>query len=51
MNVSELAEKYESAEDIDLFVGGLAEKTANGALLGPTLSCIFAKQMQKVRFC
>lgn len=43
-----LEQLYESPEDVDLIVGGLAEAPLPGALLGPTLSCLFAQQMQKV---
>ncbi|VDM83133.1 unnamed protein product, partial [Strongylus vulgaris] len=48
INASLLERFYESPEDVDLIVGGLAETPSRGALLGPTLSCLFAEQMQKV---
>ncbi|EPB72290.1 animal hem peroxidase [Ancylostoma ceylanicum] len=49
INASMLEQLYESPEDVDLIVGGLAEAPLPGALLGPTLSCLFAEQMQKAR--
>ncbi|EYC02098.1 hypothetical protein Y032_0102g3482 [Ancylostoma ceylanicum] len=49
INASMLEQLYESPEDVDLIVGGLAEAPLPGALLGPTLSCLFAEQMQKTK--
>ncbi|KHJ97172.1 animal hem peroxidase [Oesophagostomum dentatum] len=49
VNASLLEQLYEAPEDVDLIVGGLAEAPLPGALLGPTLSCLFAQQMQKTK--
>lgn len=48
-DVELLKEVYETVDDIDLFIMGLAEKPTNGALLGPTFSCIISRQFEKVK--
>jgi len=37
---------YENVADIDLWVGGLAETPRPDSLIGPTFSCMIAKQFQ-----
>uniref|UniRef100_A0A1I7VIL9 peroxidase n=1 Tax=Loa loa TaxID=7209 RepID=A0A1I7VIL9_LOALO len=47
--IKELANMYKTVDDMDLFLIGLIEKPLNGALLGPTFSCIISLQFQKTK--
>lgn len=40
---------YSSVEDIDLYVGGTAEKPVKGGMVSETFACIIAQQFQQVR--
>ena len=44
-----LRELYNSEDDIDLWVGGLAETPLPGARIGPTFACIFAITFRALR--
>ena len=44
-----LRELYNSEDDIDLWVGGLAETPLPGARIGPTFACIFAITFKGLR--
>lgn len=37
---------YSHHEDIDLVVGGLAERPLSGAVVGPTFGCLLGQQFQ-----
>ncbi|KAK7075950.1 hypothetical protein SK128_027034 [Halocaridina rubra] len=47
--VDVLKKIYTNVEDIDLFIGGLAEDPTPGGLLGPTFACIIAFQFLNAR--
>jgi len=36
-------------DDVDLYIGGVSEKPADGAILGPTFLCLIGDQMSRLR--
>ena len=40
---------FRAVEDIDLFTGALAERSLEGAVVGPTIGCLLGVQFQKLR--
>lgn len=46
---SNLALIYGTVDNLDLFIGGLAENRASGARVGPTFRAIIARQFQALR--
>jgi peroxidase len=44
-----LASVYGNIDSVDLFMGGLAEDRASGAVVGPTFQAIIAEQFQALR--
>ena len=47
--ISSLKNIYEDVNDIDLYVGGLAETELDGAAVGPTFACILADQFRDLK--
>jgi len=48
--VARLQQLYADVADIDLFVGGLSEKRAPGAQVGPTFQCLIRMQFLDLKF-
>ncbi|XP_053670498.1 uncharacterized protein LOC128720823 [Anopheles nili] len=48
-STNRLRKAYRTVDDIDLFVGGLAERPVVGGIVGPTFSCIIAQQFSNLR--
>ncbi|GMS94937.1 hypothetical protein PENTCL1PPCAC_17112 [Pristionchus entomophagus] len=49
VDLTRLRFHYANPADMDLFLAGLAEKPVAGALLGPTFSCILARQFSTIK--
>ncbi len=53
MNNTELArrllELYGTPENIDIWLGGVAEPFAPGARVGPLFACLISTQFQRIR--
>uniref|UniRef100_A0A0P4WCD7 Peroxidase n=1 Tax=Scylla olivacea TaxID=85551 RepID=A0A0P4WCD7_SCYOL len=47
--VHALSKAYARVEDVDLFVGGLAEYPVSGGLVGPTFACLIGYQFFNLR--
>ncbi|XP_037084823.1 peroxidase-like [Pollicipes pollicipes] len=42
--IDQLRSLYDDPQDVDLFIGGLAERRAAGAQVGPTFQCLIGQQ-------
>lgn len=49
-NADLLIKTYKSVHDIELYVGGQAETHVKGAIMGPTLACLFGQQFHNLKF-
>ncbi|XP_070556078.1 peroxidasin homolog isoform X2 [Ptychodera flava] len=47
--LDKLAQVYDEPNDIDLFIGAMAEDPLPGGLLGPTFTCLLAIQFRRTR--
>lgn len=45
-----LKEVYEKVDDIDLMLGGVAEKNVRGGAVGATFACIIGEQFKRIKF-
>ena len=43
-----LSQLYKDEDDVDLFVGGLAEKAVSDGVTGPTFNCLKAVQFKRL---
>ncbi|XP_075222518.1 salivary peroxidase/catechol oxidase-like [Lycorma delicatula] len=48
-SIQKLQSIYGSVDEIDLFIGGVAEKPKSGAILGPTFVCLVGDQFARLR--
>ena len=47
--IAQLETLYEDVNDIDIFIGGIAERPKAGSLLGHTFLCIVGDQFARLR--
>lgn len=47
--VKKLKSLYHAPEDVDLLIGGMAERSAEDGILGPTFRCIISEQFARTK--
>ncbi|CAG0902958.1 unnamed protein product, partial [Darwinula stevensoni] len=47
--IEDMAQIYESVDDVDLFLGGVSERPVDGAVLGPTFQFIVGDMFQRLQ--
>ena len=47
---NKMKEVYDSVNDIDLYIGGVAETSVRGGVVGPTFACLTADQFRKLKY-
>lgn len=47
--VDQMTRIYNHINDVDLFIGGVSERSVQGAMLGPTFLCLIGDQMARLR--
>lgn len=47
--VKKLRELYKRPDDVDLVIGGMAERPIEDAMLGPTFRCLISMQFLRTR--
>ena len=45
---NDMRSTYKTVEDIDPYVGGVAEDPVSGGVVGPTFACIISKQFENI---
>lgn len=47
---TKIEEVYDHVDDIDVYIGGIAETSVRGGVVGPTFACLIADQFRRLKF-